>query len=233
MRPLIGIPPCLDDRGRWKPGREYHYLDAAYAAALSAVDAVPVVVPPQRDPGAVAARLDGLLLPGGDDFTPDRPYPDVTFEPVPDHQLAFDRSLLEAALEQRLPVLGICYGMQLLALRGEGALHYDLPTDLPDASQHRLPEPHGRHALTLAPGSQLASILGTTATSVNSLHHQAIDSPGRGARVAARAPDDVIEAIELDGLDFAIGVQWHPEKMDSAHRDRLFGAFVAACRKAA
>jgi putative glutamine amidotransferase len=230
MRPLIGIPPCLDDRGRWRSGRDYHYLDAAYSAALAAVDAVAVVVPPQPDPRSIAARLDGLLLPGGDDFAPERPYPaGVSFEVVPARQLAFDRGLLEAALELGLPVLGICYGMQLLALQGGGSLHHHLPTDLPDAAPHRLSEPDGRHRLTLEPSTRLTSIFGASAIDVNSLHHQAVASPGRSARIAARAPDAVIEAIELEGPSFAIGVQWHPEKLDSAHRDALFGAFAAAC----
>jgi putative glutamine amidotransferase len=128
-------------------------------------------------------------------------------------------------------VLGICYGMQLLALRAGGTLHYDLPSDLPDAQPHRLPEPDGRHALTWLADTQLASILASDAAEVNSLHHQAVASPGRGVRVAARASDGVIEALELEDAGFALGVQWHPEKMPAGHRDRLFGAFVAACRR--
>ena len=76
MGPLIGIPPCLDERGRWRRGRSYHYLDCAYADAVAEAGGTPVYLPQQDDPSALAGRLDGLLLPGGGDFPPPRPYPD-------------------------------------------------------------------------------------------------------------------------------------------------------------
>jgi putative glutamine amidotransferase len=235
MRPLIGIPPCLDERGRWRPAREYHYADAAYAQALDEAGAIPVYLPLQDDAAALAERLDGLLVPGGDDFAPPpgRRYPAaVRFEPVPPRQLAFDRALLDAALERGRPVLGICYGMQLLALAAGGALHFDLPSDAPGAGEHRLAEPDGRHRVALEAGSRLATLFGDAALDVNSRHHQAVSDAG-SARVTARAQDGVVEAIELDGPGFALGVQWHPETLDAAHRRRLFGGFVAACAPAA
>jgi len=229
MRPAIGIPPCLDARGRWKPGRTYHYLDAAAPDALAECGAQPVLLPLQPDADALVARLDGLLVPGGDDFLPEAPYPEgVRFDPVAERQLAFDRALLEAALRRDLPVLGLCYGMQLLALHGGGRLHHDLPTDLPGAAPHRL-DPGATHPLEIAEGSRLAAILGTTTTSVNSWHHQAVAEPGAGARASAWAPDGVIEAIELDAPRFALGVQWHPEKEGDPHGRRLLAAFVEAC----
>ena len=229
MRPLIGIPACLDERGRWKAGRTYQYIDVAYARAIEQAGGAPLYLPLQADAETLAARIGGLLLPGGDDFPPETPYPEgVRFDPVPAAQVAFDRRLLAAALARGLPVLAICYGMQLLALHHGGSLHYHIPTDVPQAGLHRLPEPDGRHVVRIAPGSRLAAALGVAEDLVNSLHHQGVAEPGTGLRVCARSKDGVIEAIERAEPPFCVGVQWHPEKMQGAHRERLFGALVAA-----
>ncbi len=231
MRPLIGISQCLDDRGRWRPAREYQYLDTAYASAVEAAGATPVYLPLQRDAQTLIERVDGLLLPGGDDFAPPRAYPPgVRFDTVPERQLAFDRALLAAARERGLPVLAICYGMQLLALHCGGSLHYDIPTDVPSAGAHRLAEPDGRHAIAVEPGTRLATALGDAPAAVNSLHHQAVAEPGAGLRASAVAEDGLIEAIEAADGSFVLGVQWHPEKMDGPHGTRLFEALAAACR---
>jgi putative glutamine amidotransferase len=231
MRPLVGIPLCLDDRGRWRPGRDVQYLDRSYACAVEAAGGTPVYAAIQADAEALAGRIDGLLLPGGGDFPPPRPYPDaVDFDLVSDIQREFDDRLLAGALKQRLPVLAICYGMQLLVIHRGGSLHFDVASDLPDALNHRLPERGGRHAIDLAAESKLAGILGASAGPVNSLHHQGVATAG-ALRVAARAEDGVIEAVEGDGAAFCSGVQWHPEKLDGPHRERLFAAFVAACQE--
>jgi len=232
VRPLIGIPPVLDDRGRLRPGRSFAYLDVRYARALAEAGASAVCLPLQDDVASLVDRLDGLLIPGGGDFAPQRSYPPaVEFDEASPAQLDFDARVLERALARRLPVLGICYGMQLLAVRSGGRLIYDLPTDRPDAGPHRLPEPEGRHALQIEPGSRLAELLARADAPVNSRHHQAVAEPGAGLRVAARAADGVIEAIESDDGSFCLGLQWHPERMDEAHRERVFGAFVRACAR--
>jgi gamma-glutamyl-gamma-aminobutyrate hydrolase PuuD len=230
VRPLIGIPPVRDDRGRLRPGRATLYLDERYAAALDAAGAAPVCLPLQRDAAALVDRLHGLLIPGGGDFAPERSYPaGVDFDAASPEQLDFDRRLLARALERGIPVLGICYGMQLLAVHHGGSLHYDIPTDLPDAGAHRLPEPEGRHALRIEPRSRLAEILAGDGASVNSRHHQAVAEAGPGLLVCARADDGVVEAVERPGGAFCLGVQWHPERMEAGHRQRVFGAFVRAC----
>ncbi|MDH3686406.1 MAG: gamma-glutamyl-gamma-aminobutyrate hydrolase family protein [Myxococcales bacterium] len=229
MRPLIGIPPCLDDRGRWRPSREYHYVDAAYADAITEAGGTPVYLPAQSELGALVERLDGLLLPGGDDFPPEGSYPsDVRFDPAPARQIAFDRALLGAALERDRPVLGICYGMQLLALHAGGALHFDLATDLAGSDPHQLTESDARHPIRVEAGSRLAALLASEVVPVNSRHHQAVSDAG-AARVSARANDGVIEAIEVPEARFAIGVQWHPESMEPEHRALLFRPFVNTC----
>jgi putative glutamine amidotransferase len=230
MAPLIGIPTCLDDRGRWKANRDYHYIDNAYASAIESAGGTPIYLPIQRDPSALLKSLDGLLIPGGDDLPPELDYPSgVEFDLAPEEQLNFDRHLLTDALQRRLPVLGICYGMQLLAAIRGGALVYDIPTDRPQSGLHQLPEADGRHALQVEGGTRLYDALGANPPPVNSLHHQGVASPGTGMRIAAHADDGLIEAIEDEEQRFCMGVQWHPEKLSGAHRDQLFGAFVAAC----
>jgi putative glutamine amidotransferase len=232
VRPPIGIPPVLDDRGALRPGRPTSWLDLRYASALEEAGASVVCLPAQRDADALAARLDGLLIPGGGDFAPQRSYPPgVEFELVSPAQLEFDARLLACARARRLPVLGICYGMQLLAHASGGRLHHDLPSDLPAAAPHRLREPDGRHALRIERGSRLAGLLGDDGVAVNSRHHQAVAEPGAGLRVVARAEDGVVEALEAEGDAFCLGLQWHPERMDAAHRARVFGAFVGACAR--
>jgi len=229
-RPLIGVTLCSDERGRWRAGRTYHYLAVDYLRALALAGADAVYVPAQPRLERIAERLDGLLIPGGDDFAPPAPYPpEVAFELVPDAQLAADRALLECVLARGRPVLGICYGAQLLALQRGGALHYHLPVDVPSAGPHT--GAGTRHALAIEPGTRLARALGGPTAEVNSQHHQAIRSPGPELRVSARAADGVIEAVESPGDPWCLGVQWHPELQSDAGSQALFAQFVAAAAK--
>ncbi|MDH4017653.1 MAG: gamma-glutamyl-gamma-aminobutyrate hydrolase family protein, partial [Actinomycetota bacterium] len=227
QRPLIGIPPCLDARERWRAGRVYVYADHAYARAIDAAGGLPVHLPMQSSHAELVARIDGLLLPGGDDFAPDRAYPDdVTFELAPDEQIAFDRALLDAALARPLPVLGICYGAQLIALAAGGRLHHHIPVDRPDAIDHQLPEADGRHLVALTPGSRLHACLADERgeAMVNSIHHQAVAELGGDLEATARSEDGLIEGFEAPG-GFVVGVQWHPEKLDGLESSALFRAF--------
>jgi putative glutamine amidotransferase len=231
VQPLVGIPLCLDDRGRFRAGRTYHYVHAAYARAVEQAGGVPVYLPVQSDVGALVGRIDALFVPGGDDLPPPRPYPpEIRFDLVPEAQLAFDRALLDAALARDLPVLGICYGMQLLALACAGTLHYDIASDVPGAGPHRLNEHNGRHVVRIAPDSLLCALAGANTASVGSRHHQAVSEAGPQLRVGARADDGVIEAIERPSGAFCMGVQWHPETDADALAAALFRALISSSR---
>ncbi|MCH2187391.1 gamma-glutamyl-gamma-aminobutyrate hydrolase family protein [Myxococcota bacterium] len=232
MLPLIGIPLSLDDRERWRPGRRYLYLDELYPRAVEQAGGMPALLPSHGNPNEWADRIDALLIPGGDDFLPPTPYPESgSFSPTPATQLRFDRELLEASLERNRPVLGICYGAQLLALHHAGQLHHHIPSDLPDADDHQLPEGTGRHPIQIESQSQLEEVLKARTASVNSLHQQAIADPGQGMKISARAPDGVVEAIEAINRPFVVGVQWHPERLAGAAGQGLIHALVSAARR--
>ncbi|MAE95045.1 MAG: hypothetical protein CL910_10325 [Deltaproteobacteria bacterium] len=218
------------DSGALRKGRGTHYIDEAYASAVVQAGGQPSYLAMVSDPVQGLRDHAGLLLPGGDDFPPPSPYPDdVRFQPVDPGQRAFDEALIAEARGQELPILGICYGMQLLALTAGGRLHHHVPADCPGAGEHQLDAPGGRHAVRFEPGSRLARLFGPH-LDVNSRHHQAVAEPGAGLRVVARADDGVVEALEGGEGVFRIGVQWHPETLPARDRQPLFEAFVAACR---
>jgi putative glutamine amidotransferase len=230
VRPRVGITLTLARQLR--PGRGTWFADSAYAAAVEAAGGRALHLAAGGDPVTALGGIDALVVPGGDDFLPPGPSPPgVTFRPAAPEQIAADLALVREALARGLPLLGICYGMQLLALAGAGTLVYDIPSERPAAAPHRL-APSERHAIALAPGSRLAALLGGAAeVAVNSRHHQAVATPGEHLVASARTADGLIEAIESPrGAAFILGVQWHPEDMDADHARRVYGALVAAAR---
>ncbi len=233
MRPRIGIPLCLDAEQRWRAGRLYQYGDSAYAQAVERAGGTPLYLPIQDEVDALVASIDGLMIPGGDDLPPPAGYPaGVRFDLVPEPQLRFDRALLRAALARELPVLGICYGMQLLALECGGELVFDLATECPQAGAHRLSGGE-RHTVRIEPGTRLAELAGSCEIQVNSSHHQAVKTSGRGLRISARSADGIVEAVEGTASSYRLGVQWHPERLDDAPSRALFASLLSAARRGA
>ena len=225
-RPVVGVTSYVED-ARWGVwDRRAVVLPYAYVEALERVGARVVVVPPSPSGGAALVdRLDALVLAGGADLDPglygETPH-DETLG-VREDRDAGELPLLAAALERDLPVLGICRGMQLMAVAHGGALVQHLP-DLVGHEDHR-PRPgvFGRHGVRLAPDSVVGRVLGER-VDVPSYHHQGLASPG-SLTVTGWADDETPEVVEDPGRRFAVGVLWHPE----ADTDpRLFEALVAA-----
>ena len=182
----------------------------------------------------VLAELDGLLLSGGDDFDMERLGLGPTHpaaQRTPGSKQDFDVLLARTALERKIPVLGVCYGMQLLALVEGATLYQHLPEDRPGKREHRGGAIHG---VELSPASKLARVVGVEQLDVVSRHHQAVASVGTAWTVAARDDEGLIEAIERADLPFALGVQWHPELApEGSPHDRLFRGLIGAAGVAA
>ena len=212
-------------RRQGEPDHPEMALGMTYLQRVERAGAVPVVLPPcVSDLEALMARLDGVCLSGGPDLDPqaygarERHAELGPTEPSLD---AFELDLARAALERGMPLLGICRGSQALNVACGGTLHQHLPG-------HRQVEPgcQATHEVEVLEGTRLAGLIGAGAHAVNSFHHQAVDELGRGLRVAARAADGTVEAIEARSGGFAVGVQWHAETLADA---RLFEALVSAC----
>lgn len=182
----------------------------------------------------VAAKYDddiqGLIVSGGADLPPEMygaaPDPNLG-ELVPPMRPALEQELVQLMLAAQKPVLGICYGVQLLNVLEGGSLIQDIDSRCPDAIEHR----HGaRHEVHTEPETRLRQWLGES-FEVASYHHQSVEKIPPTARLAAVAPDGIIEAVEFPKYRFCIGVQWHPERTrESEASQKLMEVFLDACR---
>ncbi len=227
-RPLIGITTYTEDAQWGKTSGNVTLLSTAYAESVNRSGGRAVLIPTD-DPGTdLLDHLDGLILAGGSDVDParygQRPHPESAWRPERD---AAELLYLAAALERDMPVLGICRGLQLLAVAYGGQLHQHLP-DLLGHHAHRIATNTGQilgeHPVRLEPGTRLHKILGDEVV-VNSLHHQGVADPGRLTPAGWCPDDDLLEAAEDPAHTFVLGVQWHPERMSDP---RLFDALVEA-----
>lgn len=240
--PLVAVTAATAFDSR---GFERASLNLSYLRAIEAAGAMPLVLTPGMAPAQLAealARCSGLVLSGGGDVDPAR-YGQAPHESIIGLSTTRDDlelAALDAAKVLDMPVLAICRGMQVLNVALGGSLVQDIPSMVEGALAHSVQEPrHGpAHEVEVAASSRMADIAGATRVEVNSRHHQALDRLGAGLVVTGRAPDGIVEAIELPGDRFVVGVQWHPEDM-AGHpgigisADRLFAAFAEVARQRA
>jgi putative glutamine amidotransferase len=214
-KPLIGLTPSYYEH----KGMDRSILGKSYTDSIQRAGGLPVLIPPiieKADLAQLMARLDGLVLTGGDDMHPhfygEEPEP-LTPKPFHPRRGEHDKQVLEYVWRQKIPALAICLGMQEVNVFLGGSLYQDIPTQLPDAGVHRIGEWfEARHELELTAGSLLAQLTGATRVDANSAHHQAIHRVAEGLQVTARSADGIIEALEpLDTSIPLLAVQWHPE----------------------
>ncbi len=241
-KPRIGVPYRTKKEELTSYRGPYElYLNAVRQAGGEPVEISLLASPLQV--ANLASSLDGFVLPGGPaDVDPARygaPRHLKCAEPDPVREQT-DFALLEHAFAERKPILAICYGTQSLNVFLGGSLIQDIASEMHTTIQHQwvgrkqgAPEPY--HSAGLEPRSRLVGLAGSTDVRVNSSHHQSILECGRNLRVAARAPDGVIEGVEWVGdANHVTGVQWHPERMvetDALARS-LFEALIAAATNA-
>lgn len=227
IRPVVGIT-AYSERARWNIWE----TDAAlvpqyYVHSVTAGGARAAVLPPDDADPDVLGRLDGLVLTGGADIDArlfgQAPHPEA--DPPNEARDRAELLLLRAAVAMDLPVLGICRGLQLMALAYGGTLHQHLPDVVGHDGHSPVSGEFATHEVTLAEGSMAWRIYGRR-TSKNSHHHQAVAETGHGLVASGHADDGVVEVAEDPTRRFVLGVQWHAEMLGDA---ALFGAFVAAC----
>ena len=231
MKPLIGLIPLVDDR------LESLWMLPGYMDGVAQAGGIPVMLPLTEDPSdleQLCAACDGFLLTGGHDVSPSV-YGEEKLPVCGDCSEARDRMerlVLEFALRDDKPVLGICRGHQLLNALLGGTLYQDLPTQHPSAVEHHQHPPYDApiHSVSILPGTPLHELLGRDALPVNSYHHQAVKALSPRLKPMAVADDGLVEAVYLPGKRFVWGVQWHPEfafRSDAASA-AILSAFVRA-----
>jgi putative glutamine amidotransferase len=212
-------------------------LSALYLQALKNSGAIAVVLPPmpEEDLNRVLKTLDGVMMIGGADYPPTlygQKTEDKT-EVMDEERWRFDILLAKTVVEKtKLPFLGICAGCQALNISRGGSLVQDIPTKFPDmkvahASKEGWQKGFNKHEVRFAKLTKLKGIYGIDSLNVPTSHHQCVDKTGDEMAVAATTDDGVVEAIEMKGQRFVVGVQWHPERDFSANRE-LFKKFVSA-----
>lgn len=224
MQPVIGITMCFDDSDFIKAGVEYNYVRREYSLAIQRAGGQPLFLDPAIDPLVAAKLCDGIVISGGEDIDPSLYNQPIagTRQQEPRTRTDWERQLIDACDEWNRPILGICYGEQLLNVHYGGTLYQDIATDMHSQIDHGTSGAAAFHEITFE--QDFLGYRHGERTVVAARHHQAVRDIAPGFSVAARASDGAIEAITGRGH---VGVQWHAESDDTAHK--IYSEFVKNC----
>jgi putative glutamine amidotransferase len=218
-KPIIGILSDIDKEG--KEDRPLYFVKSNYVTAVNKAGGIPFIIPPgedEKDIMKLTSNIDGLLIPGGDDIDPkyfnEDPHPSIVL--VDPEITRFQMEFCQIAVNQNIPVLGICAGMQLINILFGGDIYQDIPSQLPGSIKHKKDKNEEEavfHSIKIEKNTGHFNILQRENVLVNSTHHQAVRNVAEGFIVAARSEDGIIEAIESRKHPFVLGVQYHPEDL--------------------
>lgn len=230
-KPVIGITAAHCDE-ELKSFPRARYVEAVKKAGGQSILLPPIGTP--EDAEEIIALIDGLILTGGGDISPilleEEPQRGIG-DCLPDRDFS-EILLTQKALEVDLPLLGICKGIQILAVAAGGKIYQDIISQYPESMEHKMKAPRNFpwHQVILQE-SPLKALLGEERIAVNSVHHQAVSVVPQGFVISAVAPDGIIESIEKIGALFCLGVQWHPEVMgDDRNSQIIFQQLIKAAR---
>ncbi len=214
MRPIIGITADIEGN-RLK-------LNRNYAEAIENAGACPVLLAPSRNAADIALRIDGILVSGGSDLHPSYYNEDINYEIkiVERDRSDFEFAIIHEIIKSKKPVLGICYGMQLINVAFGGSLYQDIKQQVPAAIGHR----EGWHTIKVSDNK----FIDRGKFKVNSSHHQAVKVIGQRLNAIAFSADGIVEAVCSEDYPFLLGAQWHPERMKDSLSEKIFRAFVEA-----
>jgi putative glutamine amidotransferase len=217
-------------------------LNTAYLNAIEGVGGELKMLESIEEIDSMIDQADGILLPGGNDVNPMLYGEERKADTHPPHNERdrFEMYLLEKALERKLPVLGICRGFQVINVKLGGTLYQDVEKEMSGSIRHDwhddnsqpLPRSLLSHQVSVDQNSKLHGLLAQDNIEVNSLHHQGIKALGNGLIATAHSSDGLVEAVEMPGYPYLMGLQWHPEELqgDAAWKGVLKD-FVENCSK--
>jgi putative glutamine amidotransferase len=242
-KPLIGVTCFSTSWPDWVQNAPGQYLDAVfrdYSTGVELAGGIPISIPLYEDPETVDSlvpRLDGLLLTGGPDVCP-RFFGEEPMVGIQEMDVERDRmelALVRHAEKRQMPILGICRGIQLIAVAFGGTICQDIFSQVPGCLDHyqKAPKKMNTHRVQVTKTSKLLEIVETETVWVNSHHHQAVNRAPDGFVISATASDGVVEAIERVDYPFLMGVQWHAEGtwMQEKTSQRIFKRFVEAAKE--
>ncbi len=234
MKPIIGLTSQFE----YLVNRKFSKLNYTYVDATIKGGGVPMIIPILKELADIDMYLDlvdGIIFTGGEDISP------LEFgeEPIREvDRICYDRDSMEMELfkrayERKMPILGICRGLQLINVALGGTLYQDINRQLPNSNGHisTYNIERGYHFIKIIDDTILYDVIGENKIRVNSQHHQSVKELGRDLRVNALAYDGVVEGIESTNGNFVLGVQFHPEAMISEHREfvNVFQYFINYC----